>query len=85
MDCIFSGLMNNSTITPSIFDLGAQGNTTSFFLDSLNLDGESVDGNGHFRDKNRQKPIYLKPFSLPGVPNITVLLWLRRQQFRRSR
>ena len=76
--------MNNSTVTPSPFDLGAWGNTSSFFLDSLNLGGESVDGDGLFRDKNRQKPIYLKPSSLPGVPNITVLHWLR-QQFRRSR
>ena len=56
--------MNNSTITPATFDLGAWGNTSSFFLDSLNLGGESVEGDGLFRDKNRQKPSYLKPFGI---------------------
>ena len=56
MNWIFSGLMNNSTITPSSLDRDAWGNTSSSFLDSLNLGGESVDGDGLFRDKKRQMP-----------------------------
>ena len=77
MDCIFSGLMNNSTINPSTFDLGAWGNTSSSFLDSLNLGGESVDGDGLFRDKKGQKSSELENLRCQWVPwgvtNISIL------------
>ena len=51
--------MNNSTVTPTKFDFGRWGNTSSSFIDSLDFGGDSssgsVDGDGLFRDSERQK------------------------------